>query len=70
MANGSDAMKSAIESASEREQRIKRRRDEAIAEVRMSAGQAATLVEISTRPKGWLGVGSPRRAAASTARNS
>lgn len=69
MTDASDAMKSAKESASEREQRIKRRRDEAITDVSMSVGQAATLVDVSSRPSNWFGLASSRSARASTARN-
>jgi hypothetical protein len=54
-------MKSAVESKSEREERIKRRRDEAISEVSMSAGQAETLFKVSRRPSTWLGFAAATR---------
>ena len=54
-------MTSAVESKSEREARIKRRRDEAISEVGMSAGQAKTLFKLSRRPSSWLGFAAAAR---------
>jgi hypothetical protein len=59
--SNSDHLKSAAESTEEREERIKRRRDEAITRVSMSKGQAATLLEVATRPSRWFGFGSSRR---------